>query len=137
MKWKTLSGHIKDIPMHKYLVDWDADQGSEFSASVLEFLEPYWKHDIVCAEIPVAGTRMRYDFVNVSKKLICETDGAQHDKFMAGHFHRTREDYKAQIKRDMLKDTLAQKNGFKMMRIKPTDLPLTKEWFFKTFEVTL
>jgi len=124
--------------MHKYLVDWDADQGSEFSANVLEFLEPYWKHDIVCAEVPVAGKmRMRYDFVNLSKKLICETDGAQHDEFIEGFFHRTREDYKAQMQRDMLKDRLAEKNGFKMMRIKPTDLPLTKEWFLKTFEVTL
>jgi len=137
MKWKTATGKIKDIPMHKYLVDWDADQGSVFSADVLAFLEKYWKYDIVCAEVPVAGTRMKYDFVNVTKMLICETDGAQHDKFIEGHFHRTREDYKAQIKRDVQKDSLAQKNGFKMIRIKPTDLPLTKEWFKTTYDVDL
>lgn len=137
MEWKTATGKIKNIPMHKYLVDWDGDQGSAFSEDVLDFLHTYWKNDIVCAEVPVAGTKMRYDYVNVSKKIICETDGAQHDKFISGHFHRTREDYKAQIKRDMLKDELAQKNGFKMIRIKPTDLPLTKEWLEETFEIKL
>lgn len=137
MKWKTATNKIKDIPMHKYLVDWDADQGSMFSEDVLAFFHAYWKNDIVCAEVPVAGTKMRYDFVNVSKKVICETDGAQHDQYISGHFHRNREDYKKQIKRDILKDELAQKNGFKMIRIKPADLPLTKEWVESTFQIRL
>lgn len=137
MKWKTSTGKYKNINMPDYLVDWDAKQDSQFSREVLLFLRPYWKHDIVCAQVPVAGTRMSYDYVNVSKRIIVEADGAQHDKLILGFFHRTAEDYKAQFKRDILKDDLAQLNNFKMVRIKPSDLPLTKEWFKKTYDITL
>jgi len=137
MKWKTASGKFKNIPMDKYLVDWNGKQDSLFSRDVLAFLKPFWKHDIVCAQVPVAGTRMSYDYVNVSKRVIVEADGQQHDNLMLGFFHKTSEDYKAQIKRDIEKDELAEKNGFKMVRVKPSDLPLNKEWFLKNYDINL
>lgn len=124
--------------MHKYLIDWDGKQDSDQSTRLANFLRPYWKHDIVCVQVPVAGTRMSYDYVNCSKKIIVEFDGAQHDRLILGHFHRTPEDYRAQIKRDVLKDDLAIKNGFTMIRIKPDDLDkLSKEWFEKEFGISL
>ena len=84
---------------------------------------------------------MRYDFVNLTKKVIVETDGRQHDAFNK-HFHgNSRANYQAQIKRDLLKDALAEKNGFKMVRIKPGDLPKIrvsiKAWFRATYDITL
>jgi hypothetical protein len=42
MKFKTPSGKPKDIPIHNYLVDFDDEQGSQFSAEVLDFFYPYW-----------------------------------------------------------------------------------------------
>lgn len=142
MKWKTPNGKIRDIKgIHTYLVDWTASQGSEFSTEVLELLEPYWRHDMVFAELPVAGTRLRYDFVNLSKRIICETDGIQHSCF-SEHFHSgSREKYKLQIKNDLLKDRAAETNGFQMVRIKPADLPKLrvspKAWFKAYHDITL
>lgn len=137
MKWKKQSGKLVDIPVHRYLVDFDADQGSEFSANVLDFFYPFWKHDIVAAELPVAGTKLRYDFVNITKRLIVETDGIAHLS-PKSHFHQgSRAKWLSQVKRDLLKDQLAEKNGFKMLRIRPDHLPLTKEWVESTFDITL
>jgi len=138
MKFITPTGRFKDIPVHKYRVDFDAEQGSEFSASVLDFFYPYWKHDIVCAELPVAGRdKMRYDFVNLSKKIILETDGIAHLD-PKSHFHKgSPAKWLSQIKRDDLKNQMAKRNGFTMIRIEPDDLPLTKEWVEETYSITL
>lgn len=142
MKWKTASGKLKDIKgVHQYLVDWTAKQGSEFSAEVLELLMPYWKGNIVFAELPVAGTRMRYDFVNLSRKIIVETDGEQHDAYNK-HMHKGNPfNYRDQIVRDSEKNHLAEINGFKMVRIKPGDLPKLrvsiKAWFKAYHDISL
>lgn len=136
MKQKTITGKLKDIPTAPYRVDWDANQGSQFSADVLDFLWAYWKHDVVLAEWPVAGTKLRYDFVNLTKHIVVETDGIQHSQF-SDHFHGSRAGYLNQIKRDLLKDRIAEINGFKMVRINPDDLPLTKEFFKRQFDIDL
>lgn len=136
MKWKTASGKLKEIPMHRYLVDWDDDQDSQFSAEVLDFFEPYWQHDVVCAQVPVAGSKMSYDYVNVTKRLVLECDGRQHTSFVP-HFHTNRANFQAQVRRDFQKDDLAERNGFTMIRIRPDNLPLTKTWLESTFDVTL
>lgn len=136
MKQKTITGRLKDIPTTPYLVDFADDQGSQFSADVLDFLYPYWKHDVILAEWPVAGTRLRYDFVNLSKKIVVETDGIQHTQF-SDHFHGSRAKYLHQIKNDLLKDRIAEINGFKMVRINPDDLPLTKDFFKHQFDIDL
>ncbi len=137
MIFKTLTGKPKNINVTRYRVDFDGDQGSKFSEDVLDFLYPYWKHDVVLCELPVAGTRLRYDYVNVSKRIVCETDGFQHDNF-SEHFHRgSRNAFLKQIKHDLEKDRAAEINGFKMIRIKPSDLPLTKEFFKRQFDIDL
>lgn len=143
MKWLTPKGYPKDIRnIHQYRVDWDGEQGSDYAAEILDLLYPYWKYDIVYAELPVVGTnRLRYDYVNVSKRIICECDGKQHDDF-SPHFHgNSREKYKKQIKNDILKDSAAERNGYQMVRIKPYDLPKIREdirgWFLETFDITL
>ncbi len=144
MKWKTKSGRLKDIKaVHTYLVDWTAKQGSIFSTEVLELLQPYWRRDIVFAELPVVGGAkgMRYDFVNQTKRIIVETDGQQHHTFN-NHFHQGSQfNYRSQIIRDLLKDELAEMNGFQMVRIKPEDLPKLrvsiKAWFKAVYDITL
>lgn len=142
MKWKTRSGKLKDIKgVHNYLVDWTAKQGSEFSREVLDLLYPFWKGDIVFAELPVAGTRMRYDFVNITRKIIVETDGEQHGAYNKHMHNGSIWNYQSQITRDMDKDHLAEINGFRMVRIKPDDLPKLrvsiKAWFKAYHDITL
>lgn len=137
MIWKTLNGRTKDIKIHRYLVDFDGDQGSRFSEEVLDFLYPYWRHDVVCCELPVPATLMRFDYVNVSKRIICETDGIQHSDPHAYHNKGSRAVWLAQIKRDVLKDQIAELNGFKMVRINPEDMPLSRQFFKRQFDIDL
>jgi hypothetical protein len=137
MKWFTLKGRATNIPTAKYRVDWDGKQGSQFAAEVLAWLRPYWKGHEMLAEFPVAGTKSRFDYVNLTRHIIVEADGVQHNEFNP-HFHRdSRAVYGAQIERDFEKDDIARLNGFTMVRIKPSDLPLTKAWLEKTFDITL
>jgi hypothetical protein len=137
MKFRTPTNRFKDIPIHHYRVDWGAPQGSQFSRDVLLFLYPYWRHDVVLSELPVAGTKLRYDFVNVSKRIVIETDGAQHDDPLNFRHEGSGAKWLHQIKRDVLKDQCAESNGFKMVRIKPTDMPLTKAFFNHQFDIDL
>lgn len=136
MRFVTLKGRAKDIPIKPYLVDWEGEQGSRFSEEVLDFLYPFWRHDIVVAEFPVAGTKMRYDFINLNRKVIIETDGIQHDQY-SPHFHGSLAAYRAQMGRDMAKDHAAELNGLKMVRIVPTDLPLSRDFFRARFDILL
>lgn len=141
MKWLTPTGRPKDIRnIYQYRVDWEGEQGSDYAAEILDLLYPYWKHDIVFSELPVVGTRLRYDYVNTSKRIICECDGKQHDDFST-HFHGHREQYKKQIKNDILKDSAAERNGYKMVRVKTYDLPKLREdikkWFLDVYDITL
>lgn len=125
------------MPTAPYKVDWTARQGSRFSKDVLDFLHAYWKHDVVLSEWPVVGTRMRYDFVNLTRKIIIESDGVQHGSYNP-HFHNgIRDKFKDQIKRDLEKEDIARVNGFTLVRIMPSDLPLTREFFKTKFNITL
>lgn len=142
MRWLSPTGRPKDIKgIHTYKVDWDGEQGSEYSAEILDLLYPYWRHDLVFAELPVAGTRLKYDYVNLSKKIVCECDGKQHDNFSPFHHGDSRAKYKKQIKNDLLKDLAAETNGFTMVRVKPRHLPDLrvdiKAWFLKHYDITL
>ncbi len=136
MRFKTLSGRTKEINISPYRIDWDGDFPSNFAADIADFLYPYWKHDVVLTELEVAGTRMRYDMVNLSKRIVVEGDGRQHDAYVP-HFHGSRMGFLAQIKRDLLKDKIAEMNGFTLIRIKPSDLPLTKDFFKRQFDIDL
>lgn len=137
MRFKTPTGSFKEIGLHHYRVDWDAPQGSQFSREVLMFLKPFWRHDVVVSELPVAGTLLRYDYVNISKRVVVETDGISHYDPQS-HFHQgSSAKWLAQIKRDVLKDQCAERNGFKMVRIMPSDMPLSTTFLKRQFDIDL
>jgi hypothetical protein len=136
MKFKTLTGRLKDINISSYRIDWEGDFPSDFAADVADYLYPYWRHDVVVAELPVAGTKLRYDMVNLTRRIVIETDGIQHDAYTP-HWHGSKVGYLNQIKRDVLKDKIAEANGLVMVRIKPDDLPLTKSFFKDHYNIDL
>ena len=142
MKFKTPTGRFKEINIASYRVDFDGEQGSDFAAEVLDRLYPYWKYDIVVAEFPVAGRdKMRYDYVNLSRKVVVECDGVQHDDPLAYHNRGSKAVWLAQIKRDDLKNRMAAANGWTMVRIKPGDMPKLRDdikgWFLEMYDITL
>lgn len=137
MIFKTLRGASKDIKIRHYLIDWGGDSLSHFQEEVKAFLYPYWRRDVVCEELPVAGTKMRFDMINISRKVIVEVNGVAHLD-PDSHFHQgSRARWLSQIKRDHAKTEWAEMNGYQMAEIEPDDLPLTKDFFKRQFDIDL
>lgn len=137
MKFKTLSGREKSVNIAKYLVDWDAKERSKIQFNVKRFLYPYWRGHVVCAELRVAGTRMTFDLVNMTRHIAIEVQGRQHTEFTP-FFHENRSNYLQQIKRDLNKEKFCELNGLSLVEIFPGDIPLlSPEWFEEKYNVML
>lgn len=135
MKFKTLTGSTAELRNpKKYLINWKGNSRSKFQFSVKEFLQPYWRTDIVFEELKLVGTRMSFDFYNANKKIAVEVQGQQHTKFVK-FFHGNRSKYLEQLKRDDKKMRFCEVNGITLVEIYPTDI--VSEEFFESFGVIL
>ncbi len=130
MQFITLTGKRKSVSVQPYLIDWEDDSLSKFQFSVKQFLHHYWQHHVVCEEFPVAGTRMRIDFYNVTRRIAIECDGEQHNQYNK-HFHRgSFSVFQKQLDRDDKKKTWCEKNDIELIRIYEDDVPnLCRELF--------
>ena len=79
---------------------------------------------------------LRVDFINWTKRFAIEFDGVQHEKFTP-HWHRNKAGWLASMRRDMKKYEELERNGLKLVIIKDSDLPLTREFFSLTYEIYL
>ena len=67
--------------------------------------------------VNVTGYPMEYDLCNEELKLIFEIDGEQHSQY-SPHFHKNGvDDFVKQFDRDLLKEKLAKKHGYNLIRI--------------------
>lgn len=116
MTFLDLKGRKKSITnIRRYYVDWSGGTRSKGQTALKKFLYPYWKDKIIFEEMPLVGSRMSFDIVNITDKLIIEHQGVQHQKFVK-HFHGTRTGkFLGQIKRDMKKHEWAELNGFTLL----------------------
>lgn len=116
MIFLDLKGRKKSIKnIRRYLVEWNKLTKSKGQTELKRFLYPYWSGDIVFEELPLVGSRMTFDIVNITKKIIIEHQGVQHQKFVK-HFHGSRVGkFLGQIKRDMKKHEWAELNGFSLV----------------------
>lgn len=138
MKLKKLhSDREVSINLAKYKVDWDAPCRSKYQLQIKKWLRPYWGHHVCLEEFLIPGSKMRYDFVNLTKKIIVEMNGIQHDNYNK-HFHRgNRLNFLSQVTRDQCKRDWAEANGFQMIEILPDDLPLSVAFFREKFSIEL
>lgn len=128
MTFLDLKGRKKSKSLTKYLVDWNGGTRSKGQTALKRFLYRYWSGDIVCEEFPVVGSKMTFDLINFSKKIIIEHQGIQHQKFVK-HFHGSRVGkFLGQIKRDMKKHEWAELNGFSLVETYSED-DFTYEFF--------
>jgi len=67
-------------------------------------------------EMPLVGTLMKFDLVNISKKIVCEVMGSQHTKFNK-HFHGTKNKFLGQVKRDLKKHEWCELNDFRLVEV--------------------
>lgn len=134
MKFKTLTGKLREFPVTDWRIDWGAKSLSIFQKDVKDFLFPYWKHDFVCEEFRVG--RMSIDIVNITRKIAIEVQGRQHSTYIP-FLSGSRQGYLNQLKRDLKKEKFCEVNGFKLIEIHPENMPLTKEWLKENYDVIL
>lgn len=121
MKFKTLTGSTAELKnAKKYLIKWEGKSLSKFQFSVKEFLEPFWRTDVVFEELKLVGTRLSFDFYNANKKIAIEVQGQQHLKYVK-FFHGNRFKYLEQLKRDEKKLKFCNINGIVLVEIYPDD----------------
>lgn len=101
---------------NKYLVDWSGKSRSIIQQKVKVLLKPHWEYDLVYEEFPLVGSRMTFDFFNASEGVFLEVDGRQHTEYVK-HFHRNRQNFLNQIKRDVSKEEFVEANNLKLFRI--------------------
>lgn len=137
MKFLTTRGKVKDINLQNYLVNWDKKCRSIFQKTVQDYLRKFWEKDRCVAEFPVPGSRCSVDLINFDKMIAVEMQGAQHQNFIPGFFHKTPVDYLNQLKRDLMKEEVLRINRIKLIEIFPEDLPLTKKFFKDKYDIDL
>jgi len=128
MTFLDLKGRKKTLKRpSKYLIDWDAKSLSKFQKAAKDFLFTYWRNDYVFEEMPVVGSRSRFDFYNASRRVVLEVMGAQHSKFIP-HFQKTRSNFLSQIKRDLDKVEFCRINDITFIEVFDIS-ELTEEFF--------
>lgn len=127
MVFRTLKGRTQKVKSaYKYKVDWDGDSLSKVQKRVKDLLFPHWGSDYVYEEFPMAGTRLRFDFYNATRKIVIEVDGKQHFQFNR-HFHNNSlSNFLRQIDKDNSKEDFCELNGIKLYRIRE-DLDLEEQ----------
>jgi len=136
MRFKTTAGKSIDIKTTKYFISWDDDSLSKFQFKVKQFLKPFWKSHLCFEEFPVAGTRMRVDLINLSKKIAVECNGFQHEDPKA-FYHKNHSSFLGQLARDLKKERFCVLNNIQFVEIYENDMPLSKAFFKEKFNIRL
>lgn len=116
MKVKRLNG--KEVYWTIKPIDWNAKSKSNFQFECKQVLRGYWSGDSVGEEVKIPEALLYCDFVNLTRKIIIEVNGAQHyayNKF----FHRKNVfNFVYNKERDEKKRLFAQKNNFAFFEVK-------------------
>jgi hypothetical protein len=122
MIFKTLNGSTKRIKKPKnHLIKWAAPSRSKFQFNVKQFLEKYWKSDMVFEELPLAGSRMSFDFYNATQNIAIEVQGQQHTKYTPFFHGKAKSNFLGQIRRDNDKQKYCEINKIKLIEVYPKD----------------
>lgn len=124
MRLYSITGKLISKNVSKYRVDWDSKSKSNLQFEIKQFLRQYWQNHIVYEEFPVYGSRMRVDFINATRKIAVEVNGAQHSSFNKFFHQNSRAKYLSSIRRDYEKYEWLMKNEFKFIELEQEDLKI-------------
>ena len=136
MKFCKLNGKTVYKNISKYLIKWDGESKSKLQFSVKQFLKPFWSRCVCYEEMPLAGTKLSLDIVNLTKGIAVEVHGDQHKDYVK-YFHGNREGFVRQIERDVRTGEWCQMNNLLLVEIYTDDFPLKTEWFKEYYDITL
>jgi hypothetical protein len=136
--FKKLNGKSANVNVSKYKVDWTDGSLSKIQRKIKDFLFQYWKGHMVYEELPVAGTRMRLDFLNMTNNIAIEVDGDQHTNPLNYFNEGSKIKWLGQVKRDLEKDRWCELNEFTLVRINESEInDINKAWFKTKYDIDL
>tara|TARA_Y100000593_G_C4281806_1_gene323186 strand:- start:1008 stop:1418 length:411 start_codon:yes stop_codon:yes gene_type:complete len=116
VRFRSVTGKFTTVKnSSKYLIRWNKKSRSKFQTSVKKFLQTIWQHDMVYEELPVAGSKLRFDFYNRSLSIVVEANGPQHTQFHPFFHNKSRLVYLDQIKRDKMKASFCKINEINLI----------------------
>jgi len=136
VRWASLSGKLFWHPDRKYRIDWERKAPSKGAQKVKDWLKENCNDLIWFEEYRVPTTRLRVDFLSPNKKIAIEFNGRQHDDFVE-FFQKTRLGLLKQVKNDLKKRDILEKNGYTLIEIYEVDLPISRKFFEERFGVFL
>ncbi len=138
MKLYDIKGRLVNKSVSKYRVDWEGKCRSNIQFEVKQFFKTFWYGQICYEELPVYGTRMKVDLINMTKRIAVETQGAQHESFNKFFHNNSRANYLRSITRDYDKIVWLENNNFKILEIFEEDLAsLSRKYILDKFEVSI
>ena len=117
---KLNSDKWANVNLSKYKLDWAA-KVSSFQRKVQDFLQPFWQNDEMVAELPIPGSKLRIDLVNISRKIAVEVSPRQHYNFNE-FFNGNRINFVNSLNRDEAKRNWIQKMGWKLVELSEDDI---------------
>ena len=118
MKFRSVTGRfatVRNAP--KYLIKWNKSSRSKFQTEVKHHLKKIWSNDLVYEELPLAGSRLRFDFYNHTLSIAVEANGPQHKKFHDFFHGGNRLKFLDQVKRDKEKRLFCKVNGIELIEL--------------------
>jgi hypothetical protein len=138
MRLYNIYGNLQNKNVSRFLIKWDAKSRSKLQFKAKQFFETVWDGQIVYEEFPVFGSRMKVDFMNFTKRIAIEVNGAQHTNFNKFFHNNSRMNYLESIKRDHEKSLWLEKNSFTLIELYQEDVDnLSKELFDSKFGVNI
>lgn len=138
MRFLTLNGKLKSQNIERFRMDWDKKSRSNIQFEVKQFLKPYWVNQICYEEMPVFGTLLKVDLVNVNKRIAIEVNGPQHNTFNKFFHNNSRYKYKVGFENDYKKYEWLTLNNFSVIEIYAKDMAsLSKQWILENFQVSI
>ena len=139
MRFKTLNGLEREVPIHRYRIDWEPEREvSGPQKRVKAFLRPFWETKMVLEEARVPGTRLRLDIWNIPDSLVIEVSPAATHTMYNPFMHGSLSGYCKTMKRDLLKERWCELNELTLVTLIDEDIAnLSVELFKDRFGVTL
>jgi len=138
MRFLDVNGNPRFRNIEKYRMNWDKPSRSNAQFRTKQFLKRYWQHHVCYEEMPVYGSRLSVDIVNVSLKIAIEVQGGQHEDFNEFFHKGSRRKYFRGIQNDLTKRQWLENNGFVLYEIYDHETTnLTPEFFREKFRLFL
>lgn len=113
----------KDVSINtsQYIINWDT-KVSKPQKKVTDFLQPYWKSDLVLQEFRIPGSLLRIDLFNVSKKIVVEVSPDELHSNYNPFLHKDRAGFLKKLKADNQKMDWAERNKLLFVELNSGDI---------------